>query len=293
MKPTVVLVPGVTGIDLTFSLPARFYWRGWEQHLADAGYDVLVAWQPPAGGLDACADALKFQTRHLERMHLVGHSRGGMVVRMLAEAGRTLTVTSVSGCHRGQYLIDILAMIPEVASTPDAAMLYSLVGADPEKMDLGDIIRDGTMKAIYEFNVATPNVDGCTYCDVRGSLGYQRPSLPLELSALLIQKVGLNVIVLEQRMRDLRRKWQDFHEAKYSEQTDAIDHPYSNPDRHHDGAVYTQAGANPWGTAWASSSVPIDKVWPLNHLQQPGIEQDARLPELVAEFIHTVLDTNA
>ena len=111
----IVLVHGLCGfreLDVGRAVMAE-YFRGIPGQLAAAGNRVYAAEVSPTGGVaDRAADLRKFLLRELpnERVHLVGHSLGGLDARYLASRmdmqSRVLSVTSVGTPHRGTPFAD-------------------------------------------------------------------------------------------------------------------------------------------------------------------------------------------
>ncbi|GEM_PF-3300972 len=102
------------------------YWRFWPSALEERGYETLILKQPPLGGQEACATEAIEQVRpHVEAgrpLILIGHSRGGWIVRAVAceFPENTRVCTTIATPQTGQWLADFhLAMGEE---DPDSLM---------------------------------------------------------------------------------------------------------------------------------------------------------------------------
>ncbi len=88
------------------------YWRHWADTLAGLGYETLVLKQPPLGGHEACVAEAVEQVQPLvdegRQLILVGHSRGGWIVRDLAHRypDNVRVCTTVATPQTGQFLVD-------------------------------------------------------------------------------------------------------------------------------------------------------------------------------------------
>ena len=96
------------------------YWRFWPSTLEKRGYETLILKQPALGGQEACvAEAVAQVKPHVDegrRLILVGHSRGGWVVRGLAREfpDAVDVLVTIATPHTGQWLVDFnLAMEAE------------------------------------------------------------------------------------------------------------------------------------------------------------------------------------
>ncbi|MFO0796991.1 MAG: alpha/beta fold hydrolase [Gemmataceae bacterium] len=111
----IVLVHGICGMRAlkVRRVVRREYFRGVPALLGSAGNRVYAATVNPTGGVEQRAADLKhFLLTHLphERVHLVGHSMGGLdaryMVSRLGMESRVLSVTTVGTPHRGTPFAD-------------------------------------------------------------------------------------------------------------------------------------------------------------------------------------------
>jgi len=103
----------------------------------ERGYQVFVARSPLAGSLEKRAENLEAEIRRLVpsgRMHLVGHSMGGldsrMVVHRYALGDRVASVTTLATPHRGSVVADYVVDRLERQNEAAVALLDRVFGDD-------------------------------------------------------------------------------------------------------------------------------------------------------------------
>jgi triacylglycerol lipase len=163
----IVLIHGLCGFDRLFACrrPAREYFPGVRQRLEAAGRTVLVPRVSPTAGITTRAAELRaYLTREFgsRRVHLIGHSMGGLDARYLISAlgfdRQVLSLTTVGTPHRGSPFADwgigqferFISPILRRAGIPDDAFF------------------DLTTEACRLFNVRVPDAVGVRYFSVAG-----------------------------------------------------------------------------------------------------------------------------
>jgi pimeloyl-ACP methyl ester carboxylesterase len=291
----VVLVPGVTGVTrLALGLPGLVYFKGWTGVLSGLGYTVTRAWQPPADTLQPCVLSLERQLAPLVagglKVHLVGHSRGGLVVRAVAARNPTWvrSVTCAATPHRGQYIYDQALGGGFLMPSQLKSFLALMTGWDRSGVGLAAQIRDGNVRALRRFNQATPNQADIAYADIRGVLEQQIPGWLLWGMSRSIERADTDVGVLPWEAW-LRSYWQGFQATRYGSTIDVVAFLGGLKDRKHDGAVFASAAINPWGQgnsslAPSTANKVRDFVWQMDHMEQCGLSPMPSLPFEVAAW---------
>lgn len=144
------------------------YWRHWPDTLKALGYETLILKQPPLGGQQECSEeAFKQLQPYVDegrQLILIGHSRGGWIVRAVAcrYPENTRACVTVACPQTGQWLADF-----HLAMGQDESKLKGLIE--------GRV--DGAVKGVKE-----------TVKDAIKALG--RTILPDEIRQLLRQAIG-------------------------------------------------------------------------------------------------------
>jgi triacylglycerol lipase len=111
----IVLAHGLFGFDKIGFGPVKLasYFRGLPELLKAAGNRVLVSQVPPIAGIERRSQVLGRRIRAAfpgERVHLIGHSLGGLDARALLAAegdcGLVLSLTTIATPHLGSTLAD-------------------------------------------------------------------------------------------------------------------------------------------------------------------------------------------
>lgn len=164
----IVLMHGLFGFDAigvgAWKLP---YFPGLREWLEASGNRVLITRSHPAGRIATRASQVAQQIqKHLgnERVHLIGHSMGGLDARYLIThlgwASRVISLTTLGTPHYGSVVADIGSGLVRPAGA--VAGLLRILGWEPE---FGvELSRPGCA----EFNRQTPDAAGVYYQSVAG-----------------------------------------------------------------------------------------------------------------------------
>ncbi len=113
-KYPVVLAHGMAGFDRLFGVYE--YWYGMPEALRDGGASVYVTQVSPFNSTEARGEQLLAQVQRIvaitgkSKVHLIGHSHGGLDVRYVAAVRPDLvaSVTTIGSPHKGAALADYL-----------------------------------------------------------------------------------------------------------------------------------------------------------------------------------------
>ena len=146
------------------------HWRGLKQVLSQTGADILITRVPATSSpIDRAKVLLKQieDTYPGKKVHLIGHSMGGLDCRYLTthlkeqRSFQVLSVTTIATPHRGSSFAD--------------HFLHDLVGKDrlPQVLFLLDLLPNGggdgkafeflTRESMHNFNQQTPDMEGVKY----------------------------------------------------------------------------------------------------------------------------------
>lgn len=276
----VLLVPGVTGIGpLAAPTIGGTYWRGWKAALANQGFGTAIKVSQPAGaGLDHCVAAalptLLNNTSPTNKAHLIGHSRGGLVVRRLAalHPGRVRSVTCVATPHRGQLLMDLYQDLQVYSQALDVVLPGQ--GAPPMNDPLQlllhamsqDLLASTNVAALAQFNLDNPDQAGVAYADVVGVLGQRPPSLALRLAGALLELAEPGVSGLPADVQQVVDTWRLTQVQAYGAAPDDILHGPGGQRRGHDGAVVSECARSP------GANLHVELLTHLDHAEQVGLD---------------------
>jgi triacylglycerol lipase len=173
LRDPIVLVHGLCGFDRLSGLRRRRdYFPGIREYLQRAGNRVYAPRvSPTAGVARRAADLKRFIDRAAPggRVHLIGHSMGGLDARYLTSRlgmdGRVLSVTTVGTPHRGTAFADWGWRRLSVLTVPFLRLLGITYQAFID-------LRTDTCR---RFNEDTPDVPGVRYFSVAGAC--ERPWL--------------------------------------------------------------------------------------------------------------------
>jgi triacylglycerol lipase len=180
-----VLVHGILGFDDTNGLVGGLvkYWGGLDGYLRSQGAKVSTPASSAANSLQTRASqTISFLegtstnpgwriVNGCTKVHLVGHSQGGMVSRYMVKhlnyASKTASVTSINTPHVGSPVADVvLTVIPSwlqpfvgVVLNAFAKLVYR-DGRSQDAIAMGKSLMVSTCKT---FNSNTPNVSGIKY----------------------------------------------------------------------------------------------------------------------------------
>jgi triacylglycerol lipase len=182
------LVHGILGFDDTKGLAGGLvkYWGGLDGYLRSQGAKVTTPGSSAMGSIPTRASQTKSQlntwmaANNCSKIHLVGHSQGGLVVRYLVSnlgfASKTATVTTVNSLHKGAPMANIvLAAIPnwlKPFANSAISLLARLVYRDGRPQDVIAMGQSLTTNYVNSFNSSTPNVSGKKYYSYGSSMAW-------------------------------------------------------------------------------------------------------------------------
>jgi triacylglycerol lipase len=188
----IALVHGILGFDDTQGLAGGLvkYWGGLDTYLRGQGAKVTTPGSSPINSISTRAtltrDALVpwMAANNCTKVHLIGHSQGGLVVRYLVSntalgfTSSVATVSTIDAVHKGAPLADIvLAVIPSwlqpFANTALGLLAQLFYGAAP--MDVIAMGQSLAVSTVNAFNAATPNVSGMKYYSYGNHMAWADP----------------------------------------------------------------------------------------------------------------------
>jgi triacylglycerol lipase len=188
----IALVHGIMGFDDTQGLAGGLvkYWGGLDAYLRTQGAKVTTPGSSPLNSIalrsQLTRDALVpwMAANSCTKVHLIGHSQGGLVVRYLASntalgfTSKVATVSTVDAVHKGAPLSDIvLGIIPSwlqpFANSALGALSQLFYGKKP--MDVIAMGKSLAVSTVNTFNAATPNVSGMKYYSYGNHMAWADP----------------------------------------------------------------------------------------------------------------------
>jgi triacylglycerol lipase len=182
----IALVHGILGFDDTQGMAAGLvkYWGGLDGYLRSQGAKVTTPGSSAANSLPVRASQIKsavstwMASNGCTKVHLVGHSQGGLVIRYMVSnlsfASKTATVTSVNSLHKGAPMADIvLGVIPswlQPFANSALSLLAQLVYRDGRPQDVIAMGQSLTVNYLKSFNTSSPNVSGMKYYSYGSSM---------------------------------------------------------------------------------------------------------------------------
>jgi triacylglycerol lipase len=195
---------------------------------------VIAPQVDPIGAIEvrgnALADEILQKTNPKDRVHIIGHSMGGLDARhVITHRGdvspRIATLVTIGTPHAGSKVAD--------AVLDRAPVVEALLGLFPEKLrDQIDAIKNLTTAFCKDFNKRTPDVRGVRYINVAGDASRAESELPFfKLAARLggmAGKTNDGVVTRESALRDNNEHLDDWPvdhlgEIGWSLETVAID----------------------------------------------------------------------
>lgn len=174
------LVHGILGFDDTNGLANGLvkYWGGLDGYLRSQGAKVTTPGSSAANTIATRSSQTKTQLNTFmaangcTKIHLVGHSQGGLVVRYLVKndgfSSKTATVTTVNSLHKGAPMANIvLSVIPswlQPFANSALSLFAKLVYRDGRPQDviaMGQSLTTTYVQGVL--NPSTPNVSGIKY----------------------------------------------------------------------------------------------------------------------------------
>ncbi|MCB1176789.1 MAG: lipase [Leptospiraceae bacterium] len=184
----IALVHGILGFDDTKGMAAGLikYWGGLDGYLRSQGAKVTTPGSSAANSLPTRASQIKsavnnwMSSNGCSKVHLVGHSQGGLVIRYMVSnlgfSGKTASVTSVNSLHKGAPMADIvLGIIPnwlEPFANSALSLLAQLLYRDGRPQDVIAMGQSLTVKYLKSFNSSSPNVSGQKYYSYGSSMAW-------------------------------------------------------------------------------------------------------------------------
>ncbi|MEM7182926.1 MAG: alpha/beta fold hydrolase [Spirochaetota bacterium] len=176
----IILVHGILGFDDS-NPPASIlsYWGGMDDYLRSQGAKVLTPGSSAMNSISARASQTAPQivsfmnSNGASKVHLLGHSQGGLVSRYLANKnltpslnGKISTVSTVNAVHKGTPVADIgLGVIPdwlEPAVGTIVNFFGGLIYSDSEQ-DIIAMAQSLTTGTLASFNSYVTNTNGVKY----------------------------------------------------------------------------------------------------------------------------------
>ncbi|PJE04854.1 MAG: lipase [Leptospira sp.] len=184
----IALVHGILGFDDRQGLAGGLvkYWGGLDGYLRSQGAKVVTPGSSAANSLPTRSSqtisALNtwMPANGCSKVHLIGHSQGGLVVRYMVSnmgfAGKTATVTTVNSLHRGAPMANIvLNSIPswlQPFANSALSLLAQLFYMDGRPQNVIAMGQSLTTTYVNSFNSSTPNVSGMKYYSYGSSMAW-------------------------------------------------------------------------------------------------------------------------
>lgn len=173
------LVHGILGFDDRQGLAGGLvkYWGGLDNYLRSQGAKVVTPGSSAANSLPVRATQIRnalntwMPANGCSKVHLIGHSQGGLVIRYMVTnlgfAGKTASVTTVNSLHRGAPMANIvLSAIPswlQPFANSALSLMAQLLYRDGRPQDVIAMGQSLTTTYVNSFNNSTPNVSGMKY----------------------------------------------------------------------------------------------------------------------------------
>jgi triacylglycerol lipase len=187
----IVLVHGILGFDDTKGLVGGLvkYWGGLDTYLRNQGAKVATPGSSAANSLTVRSQQTKefldswMPANGCSKIHLVGHSQGGLVVRHITSnlgyASKVSTVTSVNSLHNGAPMADIvLGVIPswlQPFANVTLGLLAGLVYRDGRPQDVIAMGQSLTVSFSKSFSNNAPNKTGVKYYSYGTQMAWADP----------------------------------------------------------------------------------------------------------------------
>lgn len=170
----IVLLHGMAGFEQIGPLD---YFYGVKSRLVADGYQVFVTEVDPFQRIEVRAAQLAPQIQSVlsrtgaSRVHLIGHSQGGLDARYLVAhlgfGNRVATVTTISTPHRGSRVADIALGILPGPAVSTLAFLADLIGGGGQDLE-GQVYELTEEYTTNVFNPTTPDDPRVLYYSVAG-----------------------------------------------------------------------------------------------------------------------------
>jgi triacylglycerol lipase len=187
----VVLVHGILGFDDTNGLAGGLvkYWGGVDTYLRNQGAKVATPGSSATNDVPTRSAQIKtylntwMPANGCTKVHLVGHSQGGLVSRYLVSnlgyGSKVLSVTTVDSLHKGAPMADIvLGVIPswlQPFANSALSLLASLVYRDGRPQDAIAMGKSLTVSYSNALNAQCPDVSGIKYSSYANHMAWADP----------------------------------------------------------------------------------------------------------------------
>lgn len=187
----VVLVHGILGFDDTKGLAGGLvkYWGGVDSYLRNQGAKVATPGSSAVNSIQTRAGQIKtylntwMPANGCSKVHLIGHSQGGLVSRYLVTnlgyASKVSSVTTVDSLHKGAPMADIvLGAIPswlKPFANSALSLLARLVYRDGRPQDAIAMGQSLTVAYSKALDAATPMVSGVKYYSYGNKMAFADP----------------------------------------------------------------------------------------------------------------------
>ncbi len=187
----IALVHGILGFDDTKGLAGGLvrYWGGLDGYLRSQGAKVTTPGSSATNSIPTRASQIQsavnswMTANGCSKVHLFGHSQGGLVARYMVSnlgfAGKTASVTTINSLHQGAPMADIvLAVIPswlQPFANATLGLLARLVYRDGRPQDAIAMGRSLTVSYLRTFNPNSPNQSGVKYYSYGSQMAWADP----------------------------------------------------------------------------------------------------------------------
>ena len=166
------------------------YWGGMDTYLRSQGAKVNTPGSSPLNSIATRSQLTRdvlvpwMAANNCTKVHLIGHSQGGLVVRYMASntalgfKSKVATVSTVDAVHKGAPLADIvLGIIPSWLQpfANSALGLFSQLFYGKKPMDVIAMGKSLAVSTVNSFNAATPNVAGMKYYSYANKMAWADP----------------------------------------------------------------------------------------------------------------------
>lgn len=192
----IVLIHGAGFRDLKWPV----YWgripAALERQGAKVFYGLQDSWgstETNAAAIKARIDAILLETG-AERVHLIGHSKGGLDARMavsgLGCAEKVASVTTICTPHRGSKTVDMLFSLPRSMWNTAAFAVNNWIRiVGDKKPDFLRLCEDLTTARAAQFNRENPDVPGVLYRSYACVMGHPFSDVNLSTANAAVRRI--------------------------------------------------------------------------------------------------------
>lgn len=187
----IILVHGILGFDDTKGLAGGLvkYWGGLDSYLRGQGAKVATPGSSATNDLPTRAGQIKtflntwMPANGCSKVHLVGHSQGGLVSRYLVTnlgyGSKVSSISTVDSLHKGAPMADIvLGVIPswlQPFANSALSLLARLVYRDGRPQDVIAMGKSLTVAYSKALSASTPDVAGIRYYSYANKMAWADP----------------------------------------------------------------------------------------------------------------------